>query len=117
MKEVTVKVEDLIKTLQTNGERHATTFEKALEGYKAKCLELLEDRIAQLRAGKTPDMISIRLMEPEDHTEDYDTAIQMLDRHQEKTITLTQREFRNFVEDKWDWTDQWTLSNSQYLES
>jgi len=49
-----------------------------------------------------------------DYTSSYDTAIQMLEWSKDDTIEMASSEFRKLVEDEWDWTDAFLLSNSAY---
>jgi hypothetical protein len=57
----------------------------------------------------------ISLPMPEDHTDDYERAIKMLDLDVREDIELTEQEFAQYVLDDWGWKDQWTTTNSAYL--
>jgi len=58
-----------------------------------------------------------RLIQPKDYTGEYDRAIKMLEMSVDETIEITSAEFQNFVQDIWNWSRDWALSNSGYVKS
>jgi hypothetical protein len=111
--EVKVRVEDILPIVHENREMHREIFLKAVDGYKKKWIELLEVRLKDLRAGKKVYR-AISLTEPQDHTEDYDRAITMLELCVDDEIVLHQAEFACIVMDDWGWKDQFTSTASLY---
>jgi hypothetical protein len=57
------------------------------------------------------------LKPPLDHTKQYDTIIKMLSMHVDETILLGPQEVQNFIEDQWQWTDDFLLTNARYAKS
>lgn len=57
----------------------------------------------------------VNLIAPEDHTVDYDRSIQMLEMSVESQIVISEEEFRNYVQDLWEWSRGWAASNVKYL--
>lgn len=108
-----VNVAELLQTVQDNRAKHRAVFEKALEGYRQEGLRILEDRVKDLAAGKTPD-IRIIVNRPEDHTSDYDRVIRMLQMSVDNIFELDDRTFAQFVMDDWDWKRQWLDSSNLY---
>jgi hypothetical protein len=54
---------------------------------------------------------------PEDHTTDYDDAIDMMEWSTDGTIELTQSQFVQYVKDDWGWKDNWVASTAAYIEA
>lgn len=51
---------------------------------------------------------------PVDYRSAYDTTIAMLEWSTDDNITLAADEFRQFVQDQWDWKDGFISSNAAY---
>ncbi len=113
MKNVTVDKQELLDILKKNREAHRAIFEDALEGYRNKWIEILEERLEEARRGVQLNH-GIWLNEPVDQTKDYDRAIRMVKMHIEDTIELDEKSFANFVLDDWSWSDQFVTTNSMY---
>lgn len=110
MKEITVPKESLLAKLQQNREDHRAIFEEALVGYQAESEAELQQHLDLLRAGKHRD-IRIQKIVPRDHTNDYNRAIAMIEMAMGDTITLSERDFAQYVMDDWGWQGEF-LSNS-----
>ena len=111
-----VKREKLLEVLRENRSKHRAIFDEAIENYKAECLSLLEKKIAKLKKGKMPRM-SIRLLIPEDHTEDYDRVIKMFEMDVREEIELEENEFGMYVMDDWRWKREWLSNTVAYTSS
>ena len=110
---VTAKTQAVLDTLRTNRETHAKIVAEAREGYVNKAKVALEQRLSELKEGKIV-RLQFSLSAPVDHTRSYDTAIKMLEMHQEDTIVLTSEQVSCFVMDQWNWKNQWLLVNRAY---
>jgi hypothetical protein len=113
---VEVNVKEVLDILRENRKNHKKVVDEAIEGYQKRCLELLEQKISALKAGKPVEMV-INLTVPQDHTKDYDRVIKMLEMSQNDTIMMGQDEFSSYVEDDWSWRRQWAAANSGYTAS
>lgn len=113
MKEVTVDVANLLEVIRENREAHREQFEAAIEAWQATVLRHLQRAVDAARAGKEYRTHFV-LPQPEDHTDDYDDVIGMLELHTEPTVTLGTREFRQYVTDDWDWKDHFTRTAASY---
>jgi len=113
MKTVKVNKDELINKLKENRAKHRDVFEAALEGYRGKCYEVLQERIDQLRQGKRINMY-FNLSEPQDQTKDYDRALTMLEMSVDDLIEIDERSFQCYVMDDWDWREAFKASNSMY---
>jgi capsule polysaccharide modification protein KpsS len=118
VKTVTVKVEKLLAKLRANHDAHVTIFSEAWQRYRALCIKTLR---ANLEAAEKGGEIAhvIRHPVPENHADDYLTAINMLEWHEEAGeafIEISQDDFRTYVEDEWGWQRAWDVSTRSYLE-
>lgn len=111
-----VKVERIavLDRLRENRANHKDFVLEAWNGYEAAILSelnYLRDLIQKDRRSN----IRITLPQPVDHTDEYDTIIGMLEMSEEHTISLGAIEYRSYIEDKWDWKQQFIGTNSRYV--
>lgn len=114
MNETTVQKDQLLAILRNNRSEHRSKFEQAVEVYRARLQEWLEDRLQNLLAGEKID-VQIRMPEPEDYTHEYDRAIRMLEMNVHDEIEISARHFDQLVMDRWQWTENFKMSTSSYL--
>lgn len=108
-----VKKEELLEILKKNRANHRKIFEEALEGYKKKMIALLLKMLKDVRKGKrVSHMISMPL--PQNMTAEYDTVIRMLEMSTDNEVKLSAKDFQCFVEDRWEWRDNFIHSNAAY---
>ena len=69
--------------------------------------------IDRLRKG-TLESHYISLPTPEDHTDDYDQILLMLEMEINETVTIDYRTFRQYVMDEWDWKASFNTTNTFY---
>jgi hypothetical protein len=111
---IEVNVERLTNTLRSNRDKHADDYRAAREGWKTLLKEELETKLATLRDGGEVKM-HIENQPPDDHTADYDEAIEMLMMSAVPTIKLDQQTYRQFIKDDWSWKRHWAASNTAYI--
>lgn len=116
LQEVRVTKSSLITKLRENREEHRAIFEEALSGWKEKVTKALEDAYQDALAGKE-FRVHFGLERPEDHTEDYDQAITMLEMSLDEELVLTYSEFRQYVMDEWGWHHAFAASTMAYSET
>lgn len=114
MKAVNVNKTKLLELVRKNRDQHRAQYEKAFAGYRKECYEVLEANLKALQTDKA-HIVRFREQPPEDHTDDYDRAIQMLEMSVDDVIELHASEFSNFVQDDWEWKERWSASNSSYI--
>lgn len=115
MNEITVGKAKLMATLQANREAHAAIFRRAIERYRVLAIATFEDYVAQVKAGKPVPRV-LQLPIPEEHTEDYDRAILMLEWETYDEVQLTMVEFAQYVQDKWGWHAAFTANSTSYTQ-
>lgn len=110
---IVAKKTEVLATLKGNRAKHSEIVKEAREGYMEKAQAALKDKLEQLRSGKLA-ALSFSLRVPLDYTKVYDTAIRMLELHQNDTIELDAAQVRNLMQDEWDWTDSFYGTNMVY---
>lgn len=113
------EVEDVLEKLRENKEAHEAEYNKAVEGYKVKLKEDLQQALMQcevdITEGKIPKVPRFNLERPNHHLEEYTTAISMLEMTVNEEITLNQSQYYQYVLDEWDWTYGFRKMSSSYL--
>ncbi len=104
---------EVLAALRANREKHIKIVKEANEGYLKKAEVELSNKIEKIKAGKVVSL-QFSLKMPEDHTEEYDTAIKMLEMHTGAEIELSSNEVRKLIEDKWDWKGSFLSNNAIY---
>lgn len=116
MNTVTVKKADLVATLTTNRDEHRDQFEKAQVKFRERVIYELDKRLERARKGDKVELF-IRLPEPEEHTDSYDTALAMLEWEVDDEVKLTQSQFSELVLNQWGWAKSFAGSTQSYLVS
>lgn len=126
IKEVKVNREKLLATLKTNLETHKAAYEDALSGYyeeKDRKLAALHAATTEATANSTDDTRRAvhkayesfsRLPRPQDHSESYELAIEIMTWETETEVKLSINDFQCYVRDKWNWKDQFRNSVLNY---
>ncbi len=129
MRGIKVKTAELVSKLKANRETHGQDYVAAYGGYRDKVIEALEDRIAEIKArietvrgAKPGDRIDhyigpVDLSTPEDHTIDYDRAIDQLTWEQEPEVVVSEDDFNKFVRDEWDWRGRFQTITTAYTDA
>jgi hypothetical protein len=115
MRMVKVKVDVLLAKLEENCKTHIETFEKACVGYRKAMVDTLEKMLSAAKQGKHVEHY-IHLTQPMNQTKDYERAIGMLKMHTEPEIEITSAEYAMYVQDEWQWKQQFTTTNSAYIQ-
>lgn len=99
-----------------NLEAHVEKYQEALAGYRIALLGKLAKLTRLVDEGEDIDLY-IDLVKPESHADEYESVIAMLDMSIDSTTTLTMMEFRQYVEDKWSWKQQFQATAAFYSAS
>lgn len=113
---ILVDKDQLLEALRENREKHGAAFAKAKAGYIKVTTKQVKEYLTRLANGELLERAFIP-QPPENHTGDYDDAIDMMTWSTDDKIELAQGQFRQYVKDDWGWKDSWTASNTQYLEA
>jgi hypothetical protein len=116
MKQVRVDKAKLLAILKKNREDHRGVFLEAQKAFRVIAIKALDAQLKAARNGKPFELARlVSLTAPEDHTADYDRSIQMLEMSVDKEIAVDEREFQNYVQDIWNWSRDWAVSNIRYV--
>jgi len=113
---ITVEKAKLIETLKTNRRQHRAIFDKAQEKYREAMIVELDRALQEAKEGR-PIRRGFTLPVPEDHTADFDTAIEMLEWDTDQEVTLSWREFAQYVQNNWSWAQSFQANSASYLVS
>ena len=103
----------LLDKLRANRIEHVQIVKEAREGYLQAAKKALRKKLKELADGRVTSL-SFGLTLPSDRTADFDAIIGMLEMSSDTEVTLDIKDFHKFVENKWDWTHSFLLSNSVY---
>lgn len=118
MKQVRVNKEQLLGILKKNRSEHREVFLQAQKTFRVVAIKALDEQLKAARKGRPFELGRlIALSAPEDHTTDYDRSIQMLEMAVDKEIVVDEREFQNYVQDKWQWSRDWAANNMRYINN
>jgi len=113
--QITVNKSELILTLVNNKEKHLIKHEQATDKWRLECEAKINEQLAELKETGNIKILSILQHPPENMSSLYQDTIDMLTWHTEDVITLDQEQFAAFIQDKWEWSTHWVMSNSKYL--
>lgn len=105
----------LLTTLRTNRDNHKSVYETAYNVYSERLIADLKECLRQAKDRKSVRVYS-SLPIPEDHTEDYDAVIALLEISEDTSIELDDGDARKYVLDRWEWERSYT-SNTLYYTS
>lgn len=113
---IRVEKADLLAALKENLKEHRTLFLEAQEGYRAAFIKELDEMLADARAGRNYRKV-VALVEPQDHTKDYQRIIRMLEMTVSEQIPISEQEFAWYVLDDWAWKGQFVVTSNAYSNS
>lgn len=114
MQEITVEKAALIAKLQSNRDEHRSMFIKAQERYRDAMIAELDRALQEARDGQKIRR-AFSLPVPEDHTEEFNTAIEMLQWETGDEVQLDQHDFQRYVQNRWQWAASFAANTQSYL--
>jgi hypothetical protein len=113
MQSIRVKRLELLGKIKANRDNHRDLFLKAQEGFRVMAIEELDKMLKEARDGK-PIRSSMSLVHPQDHTDDYDRVISMLEMSVDEIIEIDSHQFDQFIRDNWQWKAFANQTNELY---
>ncbi len=113
MRNITVKKDELITKLKTNRDEHEALYDEAVEVYRRRVVEEAEKLLADAKRGDNIRHAFV-LPVPEQHLEDFDRALEMLEWEIDDYVELTEREFAELVQNEWGWARSFTTNTMSY---
>lgn len=119
MREVEVDKEQLIATLVANKVTHEADWEIAWEAFREKAMKNCGKIIESLKKAPKGGVVElyVGLQPPENHSDDYKRALEMCEWERSDYVTLTEGEFKCYVQDQWGWKAGFETSNAFYTGS
>lgn len=115
MKEVEVSTNSVLEIIKENRIKHIEQRKAALECRRNAWMDRLTSCIEKINDDPNfQPPVSIMIDMPLDHTKAYDRAISMLEMSVNETITLSEREFNQYVRDEWEWKDNFAQLCASY---
>lgn len=114
---VTVDKTELLGILRTNREQHVTAYAEAEAAYRALIVKEMRKRANGIDKGGEINTSFFQFKEPEEFTDDFDSAIKMLEWHQGNTLDLSREQFDKYVLNNWEWTNRWQTVVGSYTTS
>lgn len=116
MNTIMVNKQELLDALTANRAVHRGKVTKSREGYREKIIKELDKRLAEAKRGRDIDPGFLhRLPIPRDFTEEYDRAIDQVQREVRDEIELGPADFNRYFRDEWEWLQAFATSNASYL--
>lgn len=116
---LTIKVDTLKKQLRGAKNEHIKKYEIALEEWAKRCLSLTEEWQKKLK--DNPKLFAESRCwgrslpsAPESHQKDYEKAIKILDFECKNTIVLSEKDYKQYLLDEWEWTRSFNNSILEY---
>lgn len=123
MKTINVNKDQLLETLKSNRDKHSKEVAELREDYRKQIVAAGEEYLTKVKKHSEKDKIERWNQSPEfipwpeDHTDEYDRAIEMLRWHTGSEIDLTEAEFSQFVQDDWEWRTKFEVSKSSLVSN
>jgi hypothetical protein len=113
---ITVNKADLVRVLTENLASHRGTYEAAMRVYEDRVREWFETNLTHIKDGKWEQVRrTCPHPVPEEHTEDYQRALDMLGWDLGDTYELTEGDFDQYVNNNWGWSRSFMANSAAYL--
>ena len=113
MQDIKVNKADLIAKIKANREEHKDLYEKAVTVYRERAITEIDRMAEEARRG---DKIrhAFVLPVPEQHLEDFDRALEMLQWSLDDEVVLQEYEFTQLVQNEWGWARNFAANTTSY---
>jgi hypothetical protein len=115
---VRMRKSDLKEKLLANREAHIKQYAEAKVGFYLAVEESLDKSRNALNAQKDAGTVANVLFNeiaPESHLKEYDRALHKLELSVDDVIELSDQDFQQYVQNEWNWSARWEMSNSKYV--
>jgi hypothetical protein len=114
---ITVNKLDLILKIQAERDKHKALYDEAVIVYKQEftmaARKFADEAVA--RAGRGQGFVQFGwLPVPEEHTEDFDRAIEMLQWEVNDEVVLSEHDFATLVQNQWGWARAFASNTASY---
>lgn len=113
---VKVDRKSLIIQLNENKGKHIRQYKDAYAGFKKSIETELEQKLEAIRGGHS-FKLEFENHKPESHENDYDDIIGMLELSVDDNVELNYQQYKQYINDEWDWKRHWQASNAVYMSA
>ncbi len=117
MKNVKVSKIDLLAKVLHNRKVHEEEYKEMMITYKVKLIDALELLVDEAKDSDRGFTKSVNLSEPQNHADDYNRIISMLEMSIDNDITLDFHEYEQYVLNNWHWSGNFNVSKASYMDS
>lgn len=110
---VRVRRSELLEKVKENRSAHRKVFEEALLGWEEAVTKRLQQMIKNAKDKKKFEL-QVGLPQPQDHTNEYDRVIAMLELSVDEEVIIDHRQFAQFYLDDWGWKGDFIANASTY---
>lgn len=111
----------ILAILKANRAKHKEQYEKAKKVFREEVIREAEEVIKKAKRGafdKTSlNAVGFQIRVPEQHLEEYDQAIQMLELSVDGEIEIDGYTFGCYVMDKWEWSGSFVSNTLSYANT
>lgn len=115
MKKVKIVTKKLLKHLEVNRKKHIDSYQDMMDTYRKALVMELEEKLSLAKQQVDVDH-RIKLERPVSYLSSYDQAIEMLKWTTELEVELDVSEFRQYVQDEWNWKGHFAGTETFYNE-
>jgi hypothetical protein len=110
---VTINKETLLDAIRLNRNKHQEEYVLACKAYRAAAIQELTLMLDKA-VNKAEVIRQISCVEPVSHVKEYNKTIRMLEMSTADEITVTERQFCQFVLDEWEWSHHFKSTVMSY---
>ncbi len=113
---VQIEQNKLLNILRSCLQAHEKAHQEAVKGWEREVTNACRQIIVTVEEGQLKDLDPVfkHHQRPKSHVKEYELVLAMLEHHVGDTIELDQQDFDRYVQDNWEWKEQWSASNSRY---
>lgn len=117
MQNITVDKAEVLATIRSNREAHAEQYADAVKVYREKVTAWHREQADKIEAGGEIAVFpSVRKFpKPEEHTDDYDRAIKMLEWDKSEQVEMDEYTFQCLVLNDWPWRASFAANTESYM--
>ena len=109
-REVTINKANLIAKIEENRDAHIAEYDLAVEAYRKEAEKQIKRLGKELKEGKLT--LVLQLVSPVNRADEYNKVIEMFNWEVSETVTLTQKEFNEYIHD-----DNQSAQNAKFFNS
>ena len=116
MEKIQITTTNLVAKLKENRKKHEAEYEKLNKAYREAIVDSMSSKLRAIKEGKDINLI-FSIPRPENHVEDYDLAITMLEYETREEIEIERNEFEQYILDKWGWECGFNATKTFYANN